>query len=149
MPQTLAKRFAAWIGTWRGTTNLITGEDGICEFKLEPLFDGNCIQVTLTNYTTDKLAIHSRAFGLWGMSRDGKVRTASYGEPVGFLASVEAPDDPDSLALEGTLSEGRKITTVISMEGAELIISSSIGEGYTTQQRPRFNLRMRRMGGAP
>lgn len=147
MPRTLAQRFATWIGTWRGTNTLLTGEESICEFKLEPLFDGNCIQISLTNFAPDLLGVHSRAFGLWGVSRDGKLRTASFAEPVGFMASVEVPDDPESLALEGSLSEGRKIMTVISMDGNELIISSSIGEGYSTQQRPRATLRLRKAGG--
>lgn len=147
MPKTLAQRFATWIGTWRGTNTLLTGDESVCEFKLEPLFDGNCIQITLTNYSADLIGVHSRAFGLWGISRDGKLRTASYGEPAGFMTSLEVPDDPDSLALEGILSEGRKISTVISMDGDELIISSSIGEGYSTQQRPRANLRLHRAGG--
>ncbi|MCC7510296.1 MAG: hypothetical protein IT464_13125 [Planctomycetes bacterium] len=140
----LLKRFERWIGSWSGPVQLPEGREGVMQLEITPIFEGDALEVgaVMTDQTGQVLI--GRGIGFWSLERDGRVCCVMYGGSVGFTELLEAPDDPDALALIGPLGDGRILTVLYSQNDGGMQLTSSTTEGYQGSVSVRNVTQLRR-----
>ncbi|MCB9893522.1 MAG: hypothetical protein H6839_03635 [Planctomycetes bacterium] len=150
MPTPLITRFAEWLGTWRGKCEFSDGREGLMQFRLTSIFNGEAIQVETASYVSDSGAPMTRGSGFFSLDRQGRVVNNIYADYLGFAVLVETPDDPEVLSLEGGLPGNRTLAVTMSVADDLMTLSSRVGEGYKSAAgRPRTYTQMRRVGSFP
>lgn len=149
MASALIKRFGHWIGTWRGGCELDDGSAGVLEVSLTPHFDGRVLEVAARIWERASGEMRSHGIGFWALNRQGRLENVMWADQLGFCQLEETPDDPEVLAMEGTLAGNLRFSVSFRMEDHTLLMSSGVGEGYASGSKPRTYSRMHRLGIAP
>ncbi|MCZ7607542.1 MAG: hypothetical protein M5U25_16040 [Planctomycetota bacterium] len=142
----LINRFQYWLGVWRGPITWSDGRSALMQFRFEPAFNGQAIEVRTVAFDADG-AVLTCGHGFLSLGRDGRVVNNMYYNLVGFALLHEVPDDPGMLSLQGPLPGNRRIDIAMYVEGDDFSLSSRITEGYAARDEgPRTVTHMRRIG---
>lgn len=143
------KRFGHWVGTWRGGCELDDGGAGVLEVSLLPHFDGRVLEVSARIWQKESGEMRSHGVGYWSLNRAGRIENVMWADRMGFCHLEETPDDPEVLAMEGTLAGNLSFSVSFRTEDEFLLMSSGVGEGYASGAKPRTYSRMHRLGMGP
>ena len=149
MASPLIKRFGHWLGTWRGIYELDDGQSGVLEITLSPHFNGRMFEVAARMWHKDTGELRTLGTGFWSLNQSGRIENVMWAGNMGFCHLEETPDDPEVLAMEGSLAGNLTFSVSFRTEDDALLMSSGIGEGYAISSKPRTYSRMYRLGMAP
>lgn len=129
--------FRSWVGAWLGSGRASDGTALTVQAAVEPTLFEIALRFQL-HAVTIKGSAYFAIVAAIGPTKDGKLRGAAYGTPMGNIVLEQTPDDEGVLALAGQSRDVGRVSFSLLQEDEDLMqFTARWGEdeGFTAELR--------------